>query len=352
MSRSLLRPLVPLLTCLGAGVWLGACSYDFGKLFDRDDPQVEAARAALDAGPEADLPAARVALEEVLRFRCDAEGGVDLVAERPYAGFDLGLILFRISEAIGRRFGEEEPGDGGTPEGDELVMAARIEQLNCAYLLLQRLASDPKSPTELRSRAKYLLGNMAFLARKYEDAIARYDEVLLAHPAQGADPQGDAGPPKDEDGVARYAAWNRAIALERLQKNDAGPDAPDASPDAEQDSSASDASSDVGDAGHDGGNDGAPDGGDAGGQDAGGQDAGAQDGGADTSAGQPDAGKDGGQDASSPPPQPSSSAQPPPSSSAPVDLRELDRFDQKAPLDLDFKGRQRDKQKVPKKFDK
>ena len=341
MSSGVLRPLVPVFVFLSAGVFLGACSWDFGKLFDRDDPQVEMARAALDAGPEADLAAARIALEEVLKFRCEQEGGVDLVVDRPFASLDLGLVIFRISEAIGRRFGEEELPDGGTAEGDELVMAARAEHLACSYLLLQRISLDPKTPRDLVLRAKYLLGNLAFLARKYEDAIARYDEVLLAHPARGTDPAGDAGPPKDDDAVARFAAWNRAIALERLQNKDAGPDAPDSANDS------SDSASEAGDGG-DGG-----DGGDSGGE--GGNDSGdggAQDGANDTAPSTPDAGNDGAGDTSTPPPQPSTSAAPPPSSSAAVDLRELDRFDQKAPLDLDFKGRMRDKQKVPKKLDK
>lgn len=337
--------LLPLLSSVG----VAACSWDFGKLFERDDPQVEEARAALDGGPDADLQGARLALEEVLRFRCEADGGVDLVVDRPFASLDLGLVIFRISELVGRRFGEEEPADGATSEGDELVMAERAKQLECAHLLLQKLALDPKTPRALALRAKYLLGNLAFLARRYQDAIARYDEVLVAHPARGADPPGDAGPPQDDDAVARFAAWNRAIALERLEQDkDGGP--PDGGDDTSDGGQDADEAGDGGDAGQDGG-DGGQDGGD-GGQD-GAQDSGppSDDGGTDTGQGAQDGGDGGAEDASTQS-KPQPSAAPPPSSSIGVDLRELDRFDQKAPLDLDFKGRMRDKRKVPKKLDK
>ena len=319
----------------------GACSFE--KMFERDDPRVEEARAALEAGPDADLQPARIALEELLRFRCETDGGQDLVLDHPNAALDLGLVMFRLSELIGRRFGDEELPDGGTAEGDELVMEARVRQLDCAQLLLLRIAADPKTPLGLSLRARYLLGNMAFLARKYKDAIARYDEVLLAHPARG--PQSnEAGPPGDDDAVARYAAWNRAIALQRLENQDAGPDA-DAASDANDGSDAPD-----GGDGSDGSNDGeAGDGGDSGSDSNDSNDG--EGGGGDS--GPPDSGgSDGGQDAGAPPPAASNTPPPMTSSSVAVDLRELDRFDQKAPLDLDFKARLRERRKLPKKLDK
>src|SRR5690348_15894588 len=96
---------------------IGACSIDLGKVFDRDDPHVEEARRALEAsvgeGGDADLTAARLALEEVLQWRCTADGGNDLVVERSNASLDLDLVMFRISELIGHRFGDEELGDAG-----------------------------------------------------------------------------------------------------------------------------------------------------------------------------------------------------------------------------------------------
>src|SRR4051812_14863323 len=107
MRASLRLRLFVALAPLGCGIALAACSWDVGKIFDRNDPQVEQARAALEAslsGGDADLQTARADLEEVLRYRCEADGGKDLVIDRPNASMDLGLVLFRISELIGRRF--------------------------------------------------------------------------------------------------------------------------------------------------------------------------------------------------------------------------------------------------------
>jgi hypothetical protein len=350
-ASRLLTAILPVIASLA----IGACSFDIDKWFERDDPAVEQARKSIaEAGPEAsdELQSARIALEELLRFRCEGDGGVDLVIDRPGAALDLGLVIFRLSELIGRRFGEEEQTDGSSSEGEELVMSARVKQLDCAHLLLLKIANDPKTPANLALRARYLLGNIAFLARKYQDAIARYDEVLLRHPARGTDPMTEVGPPSDDDAVARYAAWNRAIALERLIPPDAGDagdggDGSDGSDDASNDGSdGSNEAGDSGDGGGESGSDGSSDSKDGGGQEDGASDSGQgqSDSAQDTSAQQDTAAP------SQPPPQPSASAMP--SSSAAVDLRELDRFDQKAPLDLDFKARLREKKKIPKKFDK
>ncbi len=362
-GRAMCRAAIVLLP-FGLGGLLAACSYDPGKLFDRDDPQVELARGALEAsvteGGDADLQGARMALEEVLRFRCESDGGRDLVIDRPGAALDLGLVMFRAAELIGRRFGDEELVDGAVAEADELVMAARAKELDCVQLLLRRVASDPATPPNLALRARYLLGNFAFLARKYKDAIARYDEALLQHPARGIDPQGKASPaPEDDDAVARYAAWNRAIALRRLedQQNDAGPDGGDsASPDG------GDSASEAGDGASDGAPEGSPEaaadasdgsngsdskdgGGEGGAGDSGGE-SGNEDGGtSDTSTG-----ADGGKDAAAP--SPSTSTPAAPTSTVPIDLRELDRFDQKTPLDPDFKKKMKERKKIPKGLDK
>jgi hypothetical protein len=116
-----------------------------------------------------------------------------------------------------------------------------------------------------------LAGNLELLRRQYRAAVTDYDLALRLIP----------GMPEDAgDGIGRDAAWNRAIALRRIQ--DQEEDQPDGGPDA---------SPDAADAGDDGGDSG-PD------EEDGGQDAGGEDGGEE---GQPDAGEDGGGDQSDAP---------------------------------------------------
>src|SRR5262249_45611683 len=145
--------------------------------------------------------------------------------------FDLGLALFEIGERYGRRFGEEEAKSADEAE-DEALRAKRHAEIECALRLVATIAENPSAPAELRARAKYLEGNLLFLDRRYEDAVRAYDQALVLVPGVQGD-AGDAG-----DGVGRDAAWNRAIALRRIEdKKDAGNDAAsnDASQDAQQD---------------------------------------------------------------------------------------------------------------------
>ncbi len=369
------RLLVVVSVPLAIGLFLGACSWDLGKIFDRDDPQVEHARQALEAsayGGDADLTSARRDLEEVLEYRCEGDGGRDLVIDRPFASLDLGLVIFRISELVGRRFGEEEMGPS-TGEEAESVTAARAKELDCAHLLLLKLANDPTTTPAMRLRARYLLGNFEFLSQRYEQSIVEYDRVLVAHPARGIDPAGEVGPPSDDDAVARDAAWNRAIALKRIHDKDAGSDS---GPDADADSG-NDGETD-GDAGQD--SDGETDAADASDSETpdAGQDSDSGDGNGDTGGDTGNDGKDTGGDAKndkgdtavdeggpsdsgqdtkapaspSQQPQPQSSAAPQPAPSGGIDLRELDRLEKQAPLDLDLPQKLKERKKLPKGLDK
>ena len=65
----------------------------------------------------------------------------------------------------------------------------------------------------------YLAGNLEFLRADYESAVKGYDASLELIPGLPVDGGGD--------GIGRDAAYNRAIALARIQdkKKDAGPDA-------------------------------------------------------------------------------------------------------------------------------
>jgi hypothetical protein len=209
----------------------------------------------LDGG---DAGAAVGRLEEYLSTGVCKDGSIgtpEIVKKRPDGTFDLGLSLFRIGEQFGRRFGEEEIDAGVSQDARD----QRHAQVECARRLVDVVGSDPSTPLDLRARAHYLEGNLAFLDGAYEEAVRAYDQALVLTPGMV-----DAG-----DAVGRDAAWNRSIALRRIEdRKDAGQ--PDASQDASQD------------APHDGPSDG---GGNDGAGDAGG-------GGQDASHGKEDAGQD------------------------------------------------------------
>jgi hypothetical protein len=289
---------------LGAAVLCGllaACGWNPSRPFDRDAPAVSRAVADLDAG---DAASAATTLEDYLSTGACKEGSIgvpDLLKRKADGTFDLGLALFRIGEQYGRRFGEEEI-DAGVDEG---TRAQRHAQIECARRVTDAIADDDSVPYELRARARYLSGNLAFLDGAYEDAVKAYDRALVLTPGEV-----DAGDP-----VGRDAAWNRAIALRRIEdKKDAGEDAaPDASQDASQDASP------------EGGKDASPEAGQDGGKDSGGNEGGGE-------SGAPEGGADGGNDGASPPPErpdggaePDAAAPPPPTTSE--DERMLDQLE-------------------------
>ena len=272
---------------------INACSRSPDELFVRNAPTVDEAIEAYDGG---DASAAMRLLSNYLSTgRCEAGqiGAPSSLTERPNASFDLGLALFELGERFGRRFGEEESfGDAGMTPEEEAHLASRSEQVDCALKIVTRIAHDRDVPLDLRARAHYLAGNLEFLRRQYRAAVEHYDRALRLVP----------GLPEDagDDGVGRDAAWNRAIALRRIEeeeqnRQDAAPDAPpDGSPDAGQD---------AGDDGGDGGDGG-------GGEDSGGDSGSNQD---DQDGGDPNEGPDGGApDSGSQDNQRPDSGQPPP----------------------------------------
>jgi Ca-activated chloride channel family protein len=215
---------------------LGGCSKTVDDLFTRNSPIVDEAIGALDAG---DAGASAALLQEYLSTgKCEGGsiGAPDPVRTRPSASLDLGLSLFVLAERFGKRFGEEESsGDGGTTPADEVLLEKRGSEVECALRIVRLIANDDALPIELRARAHYLSGNLEFLRRDYRSAVAAYDQALTLIPGLPA----DAG-----DGIGRDAAYNRAIALRRIEQNqrDAGPDAPppeggppEAGPDSEPD---------------------------------------------------------------------------------------------------------------------
>jgi hypothetical protein len=258
--------------------------------FQRNSPEVDEALDFIDSGA---FESADQVLTRYLGTGPCEKGNIGLpekVRDKYNGSFDLGLTLFHISEKFGRPFGEEETGD--PPVADDPEAQKRSAEIDCALIIVKAIAADPKVPVELRARARYLAGNLEFLRRKYEEAVEEYDQALGLVPGIPEDAGGD--------GIGRDAAWNRAIALRRIQdQKDAGDDsaqdsdAPDSDDgDAPDSPDADDASDgDSGDGNDGDANDDASDG-DGGNQDTdsgadGGKDAGG-DGGA------PDAGGDGG----------------------------------------------------------
>ncbi|WP_438023749.1 tetratricopeptide repeat protein [Sorangium sp. So ce233] len=240
----------------------GCSGWDPTSPFERNAPAVDQAIRDLDAG---NLESAAQALESYLGTGQCSDAGIglpDSVRQKPNGSFDLGLTLFHLAERYGHRFGDEELADGG-PEQEQNDALRGIE-IDCALTLVKAIGADPSVPADLRARARYLAGNLEFLRRKYEDAVKYYDQALAIIPGLLEEAGGD--------GIGRDAAWNRAIALRRIEEQkdagppDAEPDAPpDAEPDAEPDAGEPDAGDDGGDqdAGDDGGDqDAGDDGGD------------------------------------------------------------------------------------------
>ncbi len=302
VARTIATSLLAALTLPAA---LGGCERA-NELFMRDSPKVREAIDALDGG---DAGAAVSLLEEYLSTgKCEngSIGAPDSLREHPNAAFDLGLGLFTIAERFGKRFGEDPPKvDGGLAPNDEADLGKRSAEVDCALRIVRLAAGDASLPIELRARALYLAGNLEFLRRDYRSAVASYDLSLKLTP----------GLPEDAgDGIGRDAAYNRAVALRRIedQENDAGP--PDAGPDsgppdAGDDGGPPDAGPDGGDQEKDGGND-QPDAGSDGGQPE-----------------KPDAGKDRGDGGSEPPPD-QQHKQEPQSSNQNQDDRLLDLLEQ------------------------
>jgi hypothetical protein len=293
---------------------LAACSWSPSRPFDRESPEVNLAIAVLDGG---DATLAAQALEEYLSTGPCADSNIgtpELLKKRPSGGFDLGLSLFKIGETFGRRFGEEEadrstaPGSPsmGTPPQpgqapgqsgvDDKTKGLRAEQVGCAVRVLAVVANDATVPVELRARAHYLEGNLDFLDGQYKEAVSEYDKALALAPGES-----DGGDP-----VGRDAAWNRAIALKRID---------------DQKDSGQDSGNDGGDSGQDGGKDSGKEGGQDGGQDSG------NDGGSDSGGDSGQSPDSGSPDSGPPPPQDQPDAAPPPPPRANEDERMLDQLE-------------------------
>ncbi len=190
-----------------------SCGWKPSRPFERDAPAVKKAIAALDAG---NARAAAEALQEYLSTGPCKDGNIGTpqrLRQLPNGTFDLGLSHFKLAEKYGGRFGDEE-GDAG----DETLRAKRGAEVDCALHVLALIATDEGHDIALRAHARYVEGNLNFLDSHYEEAVKAYDAALTLLPAEI-----DGG-----DSVAQDIAWNRAIALRRIEdkkNNDAGSDA-------------------------------------------------------------------------------------------------------------------------------
>jgi hypothetical protein len=294
---------------------VAACGWDPSRPFDREAPQVNQALGLYDAGA---ADAAAELLQDYLTTGACQEGNIGTptrVRERGNGSFDLGLALFRMGEAFGQRFGEEESDAGAI---DPNLKTLRGAQVDCALRIVRAIAEDASQPLPLRARARYLEGNLLFLNAAYKEAVTAYDHALELVPGMGdsgpisSNPEAGAGT-YAPDPLGRDAAWNRAIALRRIEdKKDAGQDA--SPPDGGGDGGGGDDNKDKNKDG--GGNDDKKD-----------KDAGRND---DKNK---DAGKDSGQNNDNqkkdPPPkdEPDAGAQPPPPSRQSQDERMLDQLE-------------------------
>ena len=288
--------------CCGAitlsSVFIVACGWDPSRPFDREAPEVREAITHLADG--GDAASAEGLLEEYLATGQCKEGNIGTparVRERPNGGFDLGLTLFRLAETYGKRFGDEEHDAGGAYVPTNALRGAQVD---CALKLVRAIGTDAAQPVDLRARARYLEGNLLFLTAAYEEAVRAYDAALELAPGMhdsGPLAAVDSGRIYNPDLLGRDAAWNRAIALRRIEeKKDAGQDSG-------SDGGGDGGSGDGGDKDNDKDNDGGDNGKSDGGKDSGAQDSG-KDSGSNDDAKQPPKPKP-------PEPKPEPSAQPP-----------------------------------------
>lgn len=200
---------------------LGCSGWDPRRPFEKNNAEVDRAIEMIEAGQYENA-------EEVLRDYLGAgtceSGKIKLpekLAERADGTYDLGLVLFHLSEKYGERFGDEKkmselPGTVEELESLKSKLESRTLEIKCALIVALAVAKDAKLPAELRARAFYLAGNLQFLGMDYRAAILGYEQSLKLVP----------GAPEEvrADGIGRDAAWNRAVALRRLEeeKEDAG----------------------------------------------------------------------------------------------------------------------------------
>jgi hypothetical protein len=191
----------------------GCSGWDPRRPFERNSVEVDRAIEMIEAG---EYSSAQEVLTDYLGAGPCKEGEIalpDSARKKPDGTFDLGIVLFHLAEKYGRKFGDEDQADPENPDDLETV-AKRALQVRCGLIASLAIAGDTNVPVELRARAYYLAGNMEFLRGRYAEALRYYAESLKLVPGVPEEAGGD--------GIGRDVAWNRAVALRRLEKEQDG----------------------------------------------------------------------------------------------------------------------------------
>ena len=190
-----------------------ACAWDPSRPFDREAPPVKDAIAQLDAG---DATAAARRSRSTCR-PARARRGASACPTR-CGGCRTGRSIsgsrsFKVGESFGARFGDEEV-DAGLSDD---VRQKRAAQIACALEIAQHVASDDDRAAR-SARARPIPRREPRFPRQptTKRPCARTTRPWRSRPACST--RGDP--------VGRDAAWNRAIALRRIEdQKDAGNDA-------------------------------------------------------------------------------------------------------------------------------
>jgi Ca-activated chloride channel homolog len=211
---------------------LGCEPYD--RLFERDSPAVEEAKAALQAG---DGKRATEILTQYLESGECQEGVIGFGAKSkayPNATFDLGLAFAGPGKPEENQATPSQPnaaappiaglglpgdpnGSGAIPPGNNPSPGPGSPpppnpELDCALRLLSPLAENEGESAALRARALYLMGQVEMKKGEFEAAAEAYTRGLRFVPAE---PEGKG------DALGRDLAFNRSIALRRaLEKQE------------------------------------------------------------------------------------------------------------------------------------
>ncbi|HET9958121.1 MAG TPA: VWA domain-containing protein [Polyangiaceae bacterium] len=203
-----------------------SCAQAEKTLFERAAPDVETAIEKLKAN---DGAAAAALLEQYLSTgKCEKGelGTPERIRQRENASFDLGLALFRVGEQYGQRFGEEVTTPDGEPTPEQKALAEqRSGEVECALRVVRVVAGNTDAAPDFRAEASYLAGNLEFLRGDYRAAVKSYDAALKIAPGIETAPAprksaNSQSAPTANESVGLNAAYNRSIALRRIEEEE------------------------------------------------------------------------------------------------------------------------------------